>query len=57
MTPAATVCGFYFSHPKSRYFGVGRIARDQVEDYASRKEVSVKQVESWLAPHLSYETD
>lgn len=55
MTPAATVCGFYFSHPKSRYFGVGKIARDQVEDYASRKGVSVEQVESWLAPNLSYE--
>jgi len=57
MIPAATVCGFYYSHPKSRYFGVGRIARDQVEDYASRKGVSVKQVESWLAPNLSYEPD
>ncbi len=55
MWPAASVCGLYFSHPDSRYFGVGRIERDQVEDYAGRKNWTVKQAEKWLAPILNYD--
>lgn len=54
MDPAASVSGFYFSHPKSRYFAVGRIDRDQVLDYAERKGVAVNEVETWLAPYLAY---
>ncbi|UCF37556.1 MAG: B12-binding domain-containing protein, partial [Acidobacteriota bacterium] len=54
MLPTASVCGFYFSHPSSHYFGVGRIDRDQVEDYARRKEISVAEAERWLAPVLGY---
>jgi 5-methyltetrahydrofolate--homocysteine methyltransferase len=55
MTPAASVSGLYFHHPKARYFAVGPIGRDQVEDYAARKRVSVAEVERWLAPNLGYE--
>ena len=55
MLPASSVSGFYFWHPDSRYFGVGKIGRDQVADYASRKGVSVEQAERWLAPALGYE--
>ena len=55
MTPAASVSGLYFAHPKSRYFSVGKIGRDQVEDYAQRKGMSVEEVERWLAPNLGYE--
>ncbi len=55
MWPAAAVSGFYFSHPDSRYFAVGRITRDQVEDYARRKQMDVTLVERWLAPNLDYE--
>ena len=54
MDPAASVCGFYFSHPRSRYFGVGKIGRDQVEDYARRKGVSPDQIEPWLRTNLAY---
>lgn len=54
MWPGSAVSGLYFSHPKSHYFGVGRIERDQVEDYAKRKGMSVKEVERWLAPILNY---
>jgi 5-methyltetrahydrofolate--homocysteine methyltransferase len=57
MYPAASVSGWYFSHPKSKYFGLGRIARDQVADYAIRKGMDVKEVERWLAPNLVYEPD
>jgi len=57
MYPAASVSGFYFSHPQARYFGVGRIGRDQVEDYARRKGLTVAGVERWLAPNLSYEPE
>ncbi len=52
MTPVSTVSGFYFSHPRSQYFGIGRIAPDQVEDYARRKDVSLSQAEAWLRPNL-----
>jgi 5-methyltetrahydrofolate--homocysteine methyltransferase len=55
MTPAATVSGFYFSHPLARYFNVGRIGRDQVESYATRRGVSVEEAEKWLGPNLGYE--
>ena len=55
MWPASSVSGFYFSHPASVYFGVGRIGRDQVEDYARRKGMTVAEAERWLAPNLGYE--
>jgi 5-methyltetrahydrofolate--homocysteine methyltransferase len=54
MWPGAAVCGLYFSHPQSHYFGVGKIERDQVEDYARRKGWSVTEAERWLAPILNY---
>jgi 5-methyltetrahydrofolate--homocysteine methyltransferase len=54
MWPGASVCGLYFSHPESHYFGVGKIERDQVEDYAKRKGWSVEEAEKWLAPILHY---
>jgi 5-methyltetrahydrofolate--homocysteine methyltransferase len=54
MLPAASVAGWYFSHPASRYFGVGKIGRDQVEDYARRKGESIEVVERWLRPNLNY---
>jgi len=56
MMPASSVSGWYFSHPKSQYFGTGKIQRDQVEDYAERKNLEVQQVERWLAPVLGYDT-
>jgi 5-methyltetrahydrofolate--homocysteine methyltransferase len=55
MVPTAAVSGLYFSHPESRYFAVGKIGKDQVEDYAERKGMSVREVERWLAPNLAYE--
>jgi 5-methyltetrahydrofolate--homocysteine methyltransferase len=55
MWPGASVCGLYFSHPESYYFGVGRIERDQVEDYAARKGWAVEEAERWLAPILNYD--
>ncbi len=55
MTPGAAVCGLYFSHPQSGYFGVGKIERDQVEDYAKRKGWSVEEAERWLASILNYD--
>ncbi len=57
MTPAASVSGWYFAHPQSRYFGVGKIGRDQVADYAERKGISVAEAERWLASNLSYDPD
>ena len=57
MHPAASVCGFYFSHPEARYFTVGRIDRDQVEDYAARTGLSLEDAERWLAPNLGYDPD
>ncbi|MEL6337242.1 MAG: vitamin B12 dependent-methionine synthase activation domain-containing protein, partial [Pseudomonadota bacterium] len=54
MWPAASVSGLYFAHPEAAYFGVGRIGRDQVADYAARKAMSVEEVERWLAPNLAY---
>jgi 5-methyltetrahydrofolate--homocysteine methyltransferase len=55
MLPTASVSGYYFWHPKSQYFGVGKIERDQVEDYARRKGMDVATVERWLATNLNYE--
>ena len=54
MTPAAAVSGLYFAHPAARYFAVGRIGRDQVEDYAARKGWTVQEAERWLGPLLAY---
>ena len=53
--PAASVSGLYFAHPQTRYFSVDRITRDQVENYAARKGVSVAEVERWLAEQLGVE--
>ena len=53
MLPAASVSGFYFWHPAARYFGLGRIGRDQLEDYAQRKGWSIAEAERWLAPNLA----
>jgi 5-methyltetrahydrofolate--homocysteine methyltransferase len=55
MWPAAAVSGLYFAHPEARYFGVGKIGRDQVEDYAARKGWAVEEAERWLAPILNYD--
>ncbi|MEQ8736895.1 MAG: methionine synthase [Rhodospirillaceae bacterium] len=57
MWPASSVSGFYFGHPDSQYFGVGKIERDQVEDYAVRKGFDIKTMERWLAPNLNYDPD
>ena len=57
MSPAAAVCGMYFSHPGSQYFVVGRIGEDQVHDYARRRGVTVQETERWLAPILDYDPD
>jgi len=54
MTPAASVSGFYFSHPESRYFGIGKIDRDQVASYTERKGQTLKETERWLSPVLKY---
>ncbi|MGB5471892.1 MAG: methionine synthase [Gammaproteobacteria bacterium] len=55
MLPTASVSGLYFAHPEARYFGVGKIGRDQVEDYATRKGMSLSEAERWLSPVLGYE--
>ena len=55
MLPASAVAGFYLSHPQSSYFAVGKIGRDQVEDYARRRGVEVAEAEKWLAPYLAYD--
>ena len=54
MSPASSVSGLYFSHPESSYFGVGKINKDQVLDYANRKGVALEDIEKWLGPNLSY---
>ena len=56
MYPASSVSGWYFANPESKYFGIGKINRDQVEDYASRKNMDIAEVERWLRPVLDYET-
>ncbi len=55
MTPPASICGWYFAHPEARYFGVGKIDKDQVIDYAHRKGMAINTVEKWLAPNLAYD--
>ena len=55
MWPGSSVSGFYFSHPESRYFGIGKIERDQVEDYARRKGWAIAEAERWLSPLLNYD--
>jgi 5-methyltetrahydrofolate--homocysteine methyltransferase len=57
MYPASSVSGWYFSHPASKYFNVGKIGRDQVDDYARRKNMTVREVERWLGPVLAYEPE
>ncbi len=57
MWPGASVSGLYFSHPQSQYFVLGRVGRDQVEDYAKRKGWTVDEAQKWLAPNLGYRTD
>jgi len=57
MTPAASVSGIYLAHPESRYFSIGRVGRDQVEDYAARKGIQPAEAERWLRPNLGYEPD
>lgn len=54
MTPTASVCGYYFSHPQSHYFFVGKISKDQAEDYAQRKGMDLETIEKWLSPNLAY---
>jgi 5-methyltetrahydrofolate--homocysteine methyltransferase len=54
MLPAAAVSGFYFAHPESQYFGLGKIGKDQVQDYANRKGWTLQEAERWLGPVLSY---
>jgi len=55
MYPASSVSGLYFAHPESKYFGLGKIGKDQVEDYAKRKEMKKEEIERWLSPNLNYE--
>ncbi|MEM8385096.1 methionine synthase [Morganella morganii] len=57
MWPGASVSGWYFSHPQSRYFAVAQIQREQIEDYAARKGMPVKELERWLAPNLGYDPE
>ncbi|MDZ7682939.1 MAG: vitamin B12 dependent-methionine synthase activation domain-containing protein [Fodinibius sp.] len=57
MHPAASVSGLYFAHPESDYFNVGNLQKDQIEDYAERKGMSVEKVERWLGPNLNYDPE
>ncbi len=57
MHPAASVSGLYFAHPESDYFNVGNFEKDQIEDYAKRKDMSVKEIERWLGPNLNYDPE
>jgi 5-methyltetrahydrofolate--homocysteine methyltransferase len=52
MNPPASVCGWYFAHPQSHYFGLGKIAKDQLKDYAKRKNMGIEEAEKWLRPNL-----
>jgi 5-methyltetrahydrofolate--homocysteine methyltransferase len=54
MWPASSVSGYYFAHTQARYFGLGKIGKDQVVDYARRKEMRIEEVERWLGPNLNY---
>jgi 5-methyltetrahydrofolate--homocysteine methyltransferase len=55
MVPPAATSGFYFAHPQSQYFGVGKLQKDQISDWAQRKGISLQEAERWLAPVLAYE--
>ncbi|MBT7581415.1 MAG: methionine synthase, partial [Kordiimonadaceae bacterium] len=55
MLPASSVSGYYFAHPESQFFGLGKISKDQVEDYARRKDMELRLVERWLSPNLAYD--
>jgi 5-methyltetrahydrofolate--homocysteine methyltransferase len=57
MLPAASVSGIYLAHPEARYFALGKIGRDQVESYARRKGIDVRQAERWLSSSLAYDPD
>jgi len=57
MFPGSSVSGLYFAHPEAKYFAVGKVERDQIEDYAARKGMSVAEVEKWLSPYLNYDPD
>ena len=57
MTPPASVSGLYFARPESRYFNVGRVGKDQMEEYARRKGMSLAEAENWLRPNLAYEPE
>jgi 5-methyltetrahydrofolate--homocysteine methyltransferase len=57
MWPGASVSGWYLSHPQSQYFVVGRLGKDQVEDYAARKGIDLREAERWLGPNLGYEPE
>lgn len=57
MYPTAAVSGWYFAHPEVRYFSIGKIDRDQVEDYARRKGISIDEAQRWLSPNLGYDPD
>ena len=52
MYPASSVCGWYFAHPESKYFGVGKINKDQMEDYAKRKGMTIAEITKWLRPNI-----
>lgn len=54
MNPPSSVSGLYFNHPDSKYFAVGKLGKDQVQDYANRKGISQQEAERWLAPYLDY---
>ena len=54
MWPGSSVSGFYFAHPESRYFAVGKLGKDQVADYATRKKMPLAEAERWLGPWLNY---
>ena len=55
MMPASSVSGWYFAHPEAKYFGIGKVGKDQVQDYARRKGMSIAEMERWLSPNLAYE--
>jgi 5-methyltetrahydrofolate--homocysteine methyltransferase len=57
MLPASSVSGLYFSHPESRYFNLGDIAYDQLQDYARRKGMTIEEMERWMRPNLNYDPD
>jgi 5-methyltetrahydrofolate--homocysteine methyltransferase len=57
MMPGAAVSGLYFAHPDAKYFAVDRVTKDQIEDYARRKDVPLMEVEKWLSPNLAYEPE